>query len=103
MTAEPSAAPPVQAGARRDVPWLAAGAMSLAVLDATVADLAVPDPHADFADASLSGLTWVVTLHSVLFAALLAPAGRLADLAGRRVVNAALAGVFLTTRPTPSR
>ena len=76
MTA--TTAPLLTAGARRDVPWLAAGATFLAMLDATVANLAVPDLHADFPDASLSGLTWIVTLYAVLFAALLAPAGRLA-------------------------
>lgn len=92
MTA--TTAPPLTTAARRDVPWLAAGATFLAMLDATVANLAVPDLHADFPDASLSGLTWIVTLYAVLFAALLAPAGRLADLVGRRSLYLWGTGLF---------
>ncbi|SFN55136.1 MULTISPECIES: MFS transporter [Actinomadura] len=94
MTAETTAAPPRAAGARRDVPWLAAGATFLAMLDATVANLAVADLHADFPGTSLSGLTWVITLYAVLFAALLAPAGRLADLVGRRSLYLWGTGLF---------
>ncbi|WP_165966601.1 MFS transporter [Actinomadura sp. 7K507] len=93
MTAETTAAPPA-ATARRDVPWLAAGATFLAMLDATVVNLAVPDLRADFPGASLSGLTWMITLYAVLFAALLAPAGRLADLVGRRVLYQWGVGLF---------
>ncbi|TDD82086.1 MFS transporter [Actinomadura darangshiensis] len=94
MTADTTAAPPLAAGARRDVPWLAAGATFLAMLDATVANLAVADLHADFPGTSLSGLTWVITLYAVLFAALLAPAGRLADLVGRRSLYLWGTGLF---------
>ncbi|MFA1538898.1 MFS transporter [Actinomadura monticuli] len=94
MTADTTAAPPRAAGARRDVPWLAAGATFLAMLDATVANLAVPDLHADFPGSSLTGLTWVITLYATLFAALLAPAGRLADLVGRRALYLWGAGLF---------
>ncbi|RFS82767.1 MFS transporter [Actinomadura spongiicola] len=93
-TAETSAGPPDAPRARRDVPWLAAGAAFLAMLDATVANLAVPDLHADFPGASLSGLTWVITLYAVLFSALLAPAGRLADLVGRRALYQWGVGLF---------
>ncbi|MFC6929703.1 MFS transporter [Actinomadura yumaensis] len=76
------------------MPVLAAGATFLAMLDATVANLAVPDLHADFPGTSLAGLTWVITLYAVPFAALLAPAGRLADLVGRRVMFQSGVGVF---------
>lgn len=94
MTTETTAAPPLRAAARRDVPWLAAGATFLAMLDATVANLAVPDLHADFPGSPLSRLTWVITLYAVPFAALLAPAGRLADLVGRRALYLCGAGLF---------
>ncbi|MFI0486091.1 MFS transporter [Actinomadura sp. 9N215] len=94
MSVETAAAPDAASRARRDVPWLAAGATFLAMLDATVANLAVPDLHADFPSASLSGLTWVITLYAVLFAALLAPAGRLADLIGRRTLYLWGVGLF---------
>jgi EmrB/QacA subfamily drug resistance transporter len=97
MTAETAAeartASPAQTRASR-VPWLAAGAALLAMLDATVANLAIPDLHADFPSSSLSGLTWVITLYAVLFAALLAPAGRLADLVGRRSLYQWGVGLF---------
>lgn len=94
MTTETTAAPPLRAAAWRDVPWLAAGATFLAMLDATVANLAVPDLHADFPGSPLSRLTWVITLYAVPFAALLAPAGRLADLVGRRALYLCGAGLF---------
>ncbi|MEO3829330.1 MFS transporter [Actinomadura sp. B10D3] len=94
MTAETIAAPPPAARARRDVPWLAAGATFLAMLDATAANLAIADLHAEFPGTSLSGLTWVITLYAVLFAALLAPAGRLADLVGRRSLYLWGTGLF---------
>ncbi|GAA4242100.1 hypothetical protein GCM10022254_73610 [Actinomadura meridiana] len=98
MTAETTAGAPVASTAARTrasrVPWLAAGAAFLAMLDATVANLAVPDLHADFPGSSLSGLTWVITLYAVLFAALLAPAGRLADLVGRRTLYQWGVGLF---------
>ncbi|WP_131763171.1 MFS transporter, partial [Actinomadura fibrosa] len=95
MTVDTAAAPPgPAAAARRGVPVLAAGATFLAMLDATVANLAVPDLHTDFRDATLSGLTWVITLYAVLFAALLAPAGRLADIVGRRTLFQTGVGLF---------
>jgi EmrB/QacA subfamily drug resistance transporter len=87
-------APPRAPAVRRDVPWLAAGATFLAMLDATVANLAVPDLHVDFPGSTLSGLTWVITLYAVLFAALLAPAGRVADLVGRRSLYLGGTGLF---------
>jgi EmrB/QacA subfamily drug resistance transporter len=63
---------------------LAAGAIFLSILDATVANLAVTDMHGSFPDASVTDLTWVISLYTIVFAAFLAPAGRLADVLGRR-------------------
>ena len=63
---------------------LACGAAFLSLLDATVVNLAVADLHADFAAASLTGLSWVITAYAVLFAATLALAGRLVDTSGAR-------------------
>jgi EmrB/QacA subfamily drug resistance transporter len=62
---------------------LACGASFLAFLDVTITNLAIPDLANDFG-AGVSSLSWVVTLYTILFAALLAPAGRFADLVGRR-------------------
>ncbi|UGQ12873.1 DHA2 family efflux MFS transporter permease subunit [Yinghuangia sp. ASG 101] len=63
---------------------LACGGSFVSLLDVTIANLAVPDLHRDFTGASLADLTWVMSLYAIAFAALLAPAGRLADVVGRR-------------------
>ena len=72
---------------------LACGASFLAFLDVTITNLAIPDLAGDFS-VGVSSLSWVVTLYTILFAALLAPAGRLADLIGRRRLFAAGVSVF---------
>ncbi|MBO2453128.1 DHA2 family efflux MFS transporter permease subunit [Actinomadura barringtoniae] len=94
MTAEtaPPLAPPGTARSR--VPLLTAGATFLSMLDSTIANLAIPDLRADFPGSSLAGLTWVITIYAVPFAALLAPAGRLADLIGRRTLFQAGVALF---------
>ena len=80
-----SAAPPQQTTPRYGILVLvAAGASFLAFLDSTVANLAVPDLAKDFPSATVASLSWVLTIYAIVFAALLAPAGRLADVIGRR-------------------
>jgi len=69
--------------------WIGLGVLALGVsiivIDATIVNVIVPtlirDPklHLEIADAE-----WVVTIYSVLFAALLLPFGRIGDLIGRR-------------------
>ncbi|MFC9491891.1 MFS transporter, partial [Streptomyces hydrogenans] len=61
---------------------LASAGTFLSFLDATVTNLAVP-PIADTFDASLTTVSWVATAYVIPFAALLAPAGPLADAVGR--------------------
>jgi EmrB/QacA subfamily drug resistance transporter len=73
----------------------ASGATFLAMLDSTVTNLAIPALHHDFPKASVADLSWVITAYVVLFAALLAAAGRLADVLGRRAVF--LTGVVIFT------
>src|SRR4051794_11004496 len=68
----------------RGVLLLASGAAFLSMLDATVANLAIPDLHARYPGAPVTQLSWVITAYAVAFAALLLPAGRLADVVGRR-------------------
>jgi EmrB/QacA subfamily drug resistance transporter len=63
---------------------VASGATFMAFLDVTVVNVAFPDLHASFASTHLGDLSWVVSIYAVLFAALLTPAGRLADVVGRR-------------------
>ncbi|WP_393058517.1 DHA2 family efflux MFS transporter permease subunit [Streptomyces sp. LN549] len=73
---------------------LASSATFLAVLDVTIVNLAIPDLHKDFEDAKLADLSWVITVYATVFAALLAPAGRLADVFGRRSLFRAGVAVF---------
>src|ERR1700710_2922538 len=61
---------------------LACGASFLAFLDVTITNLAIPDLARDFG-VGVASLSWVVTFYTILFAALLAPAGRLPRLRRR--------------------
>ncbi|MGW1598757.1 MFS transporter [Streptomyces sp. NPDC002343] len=83
------------AAAARLALLVASGATFLAVLDTTVVNIAFADLRADFRDASLSQLTWIVTAYTVVFAALLAVAGRVADTIGRKKLFVWSAAVFL--------
>ena len=56
----------------------------MAQLDLFVVNIAVPAMGRSFPGASLSGLSWVLNAYAIVFAALLVPAGRLADHFGRR-------------------
>ncbi|MBB1246623.1 DHA2 family efflux MFS transporter permease subunit [Streptomyces durbertensis] len=93
MTSTDAAAPQRRSAA--SLLLLASGASFLAVLDVTVVNLAMPDLREDFTGSAFKDLSWVITIYAVVFAALLAPAGRLADALGRRTVF--LAGVSLFT------
>lgn len=73
---------------------VASGAAFLAMLDATVANLAVADLHRDFPDVAVGDLSWVITIYAIAFAALLAPGGRIADVVGRRTLLMAGAATF---------
>lgn len=63
---------------------LVSGAAFLDFLDVTVVNLAFAPLGAEFTGASVADLAWVITGYAVMFAALLAAAGRLADVVGRR-------------------
>ena len=73
---------------------LAAGAAFLALLDVTVVNLAIPALSRAYPHTSVSSLSWVITAYATMFAALLAPAGRLADVVGRRTLFRAGVGGF---------
>ena len=92
MTATAAIPAPRRAGG---VLGVAAGAAFLALLDTTVANLAVADVQGDFAGTSVGAATWIITIYAVVFAACLAPAGRVADVVGRRTLL--LAGVSAFT------
>src|SRR5436190_6948338 len=61
-----------------------AAAMFMAFLDVTIVNVAFPSIGKAFPEASVAGLSWVLNAYNIVFAALLVPAGRLADLVGRR-------------------
>ncbi len=69
-------------------PWTVLVSTSLAVfavfLDTTILFVAFPAIRADFSDVSTSSLSWVLNAYTIVFVALLIPAGRLADRVGRR-------------------
>jgi EmrB/QacA subfamily drug resistance transporter len=65
---------------------MCSGITFMAFLDFTVVNIAFPDIRESFAPTSLSTLTWIVSGYAIMFAALLAPAGRIADSIGRRTV-----------------
>ncbi|WP_020104868.1 MFS transporter [Nocardia sp. 348MFTsu5.1] len=77
---------------------VACGAAFVALLDLSVVNIAFPAMARDFTDTTTTTLTWVVSGYAVAFAALLTPAGRFADVLGRRrVFLYALAGFALTS------
>jgi EmrB/QacA subfamily drug resistance transporter len=63
----------------------------LSSLDLFIVNIAFPAINRDFADATLAQLAWILDAYAIVFAALLVPAGRMADRAGRK--RAFLAGL----------
>jgi EmrB/QacA subfamily drug resistance transporter len=80
-------------------PWrtfsVAAIAIFLVSIDATVLYAAFPALRRAFPDVGTPELSWVLNAYTVVYAALLAPAGRLADLYGRKRMFVVGVGVFL--------
>ena len=67
----------------------------MAQLDLFIVNVALPVIGRSYPGSSLSGLSWVLNAYAIIFAALLVPAGRLADHFGRR--RFLLAGVTVFT------
>jgi EmrB/QacA subfamily drug resistance transporter len=66
-------------------------AVFMASLDLFIVNIAFPNIARDFDDATVGRLSWVLNAYAIVFAALLVPAGRLADRLGRK--RAFLTGV----------
>jgi len=62
-------------------------------LDMFIVNVAIPSIGRSFGTADLASLSWVLNAYAIVFAALLVPAGRAADLIGRR--TAFLAGMVI--------
>jgi MFS family permease len=80
-------------------PWQILGVTSLATfaaaLDTSIMFMAFPEIGRTFSDVSRADLSWVINAYTIIFAALLVPAGRLADRIGRKRVF--LSGVVVFT------
>src|SRR3954454_3820851 len=63
---------------------IASLAAFMASLDVFIVNVAFDQIGADFSGATLSELSWVLSGYAIVYAALLVPAGRLADRYGRR-------------------
>lgn len=59
-------------------------AVFMSFLDVTIVNVAFPELEREFADSSRADLSWILNAYNILFAALLVPAGRIADLVGRK-------------------
>ncbi len=66
----------------------------MAFLDATIVNIAFPSIQSSFPEVSRSWLSWVLNAYNIVFAALLLPAGRIADLVGHRRVFALGVAIF---------
>ena len=93
MKAGPAQAPPATAGVPTPPPdgrrvTAVVGVLSLAVfmssLDLFIVNLAFPSIAKQYPGTSLSSLSWVLNAYTIVFAAVLVPAGRWADRIGRR-------------------
>ena len=79
----------------RTILAVASGGTFLAFLDTTITNLAIPSIAREF-DVSVTGVSWVATAYVIVFAALLAPAGALADAVGRARLFMTGVAVFTT-------
>jgi EmrB/QacA subfamily drug resistance transporter len=70
-------------------------AVFMSSLDLFIVNIAFPDIQRDFSGTSLASLSWVLNAYAIVFAALLVPAGRLADRFGRK--RSFLTGLALFT------
>jgi EmrB/QacA subfamily drug resistance transporter len=70
------------------------GAAFLAFLDTTIVNTSFPSIRASFDEAASSDLSWVLDGYFIVFAALLIPAGGIADRVGRKRIFLLGAGAF---------
>src|SRR5207248_1898429 len=85
--------PPALAERRWRLLLVVSVAVLMASLDQFIVNIAFPSIRRDLGGASVAEVSWVLNAYAIVFAALLVPAGRLADLVGRR--RTFLAGVLI--------
>ena len=71
-------------------------------LDLFIVNVALPSIGRSFGGADLADLSWVLNAYAIVFAALLVPAGRAADLIGRRTAFLAGHGRLRRSPPRPA-
>lgn len=81
-----SSTPPVPAASPWPVFWIASVAVFLVSLDSTMLFAAFGALRAGFPEASAADMSWVLNAYTVVYAAMLIPAGGLADAHGRKRV-----------------
>ncbi len=74
--------------------WLTSAAVFLVSIDATILFVAFSAIQNTFPSASAAHLSWVLNAYTIVYAALLVPAGRLADRHGHRRVFLLGVGIF---------
>ena len=99
LAAQPASLPGAPVTAPGRSPWpvfrIASIAVFLVSIDATVLYAAFPALRRAFSDATPADLSWVLNAYTVVYAALLVPAGRIADLRGRKRMFLTGLAVFL--------
>ncbi len=63
---------------------IAAAGGAVTWIDTTIVNIAFPDIARSFHGVSIPTISWVLNAYNILFAAFIVPAGRIADLVGRR-------------------
>src|SRR4051812_49753906 len=86
---------PVPNGGTAAVVAVLAIAVFMSSLDLFIVNLAFPSIGEEYAGAELGSLSWILNAYTIVFAAVLVPAGRLADPGWRR--RALVAGLALFT------
>lgn len=79
---------------RRAAFLIISGGMVMATLDLSIVNVAMPSIARGFHSANLAGLSWVLNAYVIVYAALMVPAGRLADRASRRTYFLAGTAIF---------
>ena len=77
----------------RTLRWTSA-AVFMVLLDGTILFVAFPSIRRSFPEVAASDLSWILNAYTVVYAALLTPAGRMADRLGRRRVFVQGVGIF---------
>src|SRR3954469_23948438 len=86
---------PEPSGGTAGVVAVLAIAVFMSSLDLFIVNLAFPSIGQEYAGAGLGSLSWILNAYTIVFAAVLIPAGRWADRVGRR--RALVAGLVVFT------